>query len=131
MKKRLLAIMNNNGKYLAEFEPSGGRVLAYTTSWHEAFEHALKVDWDAIEDDEENTKRLKFWADSVEAKLVVIEMEYQVTELESGEPREECIAFADFASGAEEIGDLINMLKKAGAFDVDDFDETEDVSVYE
>lgn len=121
MKKRLLAIMNENGKYLAEFEANDGRVLAYTTNWHEAFEHALKVDWDAIKDDEENTKRLKFWADSVEGKLVVIEMDYQVTELESGKPREE------YKSPDLDLDEIGSALKEIfGALTTDDIDELDE-----
>lgn len=128
MKKRLLAIMNENGKYLAEFEANDGRVLAYTTNWHEAFEHALKVDWDAIKDDEANTQRLKYWADSVEAKLVVIEIDYQVTELESGKPREEY--------NAPDLDEIESALKEIFATlandKSDDDDESgEEVSAYD
>ena len=131
MKKRLLAIMGKSGKYLAEFEPNGGRVLAYDTNWHEAFEHALKVDWDAIKDDEANTQRLKYWADSVEAKLVVIEIDYQVTELESGKPREE---YKSPDLDLYEIGSALKEIFAALADDKSDdnnLGETEDVSVYE
>ena len=122
MKKRLLAIMNENGKYLAEFEANDGRVLAYTTNWHEAFEHALKVDWDAIKDDEANTQRLKYWADSVEAKLVVIEIDYQVTELESGEDREE---YVDRIGNA--LKDIFDALTTD---DIDELDEEDMEDIY-
>lgn len=128
MKKRLLAIMNENGKYLAEFEVNDGRVLAYTTNWHEAFEHALKVDWDAIKDGEANTQRLKYWADSVEAKLVVIEIDYQVTELESGKPREEY--------NAPDLDEIESALKEifatlANDKSDDDGESYEEVSAYD
>ena len=122
MKKRLLAIMNDNGKYLAEFEANDGRVLAYTTNWHEAFEHALKVDWDAIKDDEANTQRLKYWADSVEAKLVVIEIDYQVTELETGEDREE---YVDRIGNA--LKDIFDALTTD---DIDELDEEDMEDIY-
>ncbi|WP_373815540.1 hypothetical protein [Jeotgalibaca porci] len=122
MKKRLLAIMNENGKYLAEFEANDGRVLAYTTNWHEAFEHALKVDWDAIKDDEANTQRLKYWADSVEAKLVVIEIDYQVTELETGEDREE---YVDRIGNA--LKDIFDALTTD---DIDELDEEDMEDIY-
>lgn len=122
MKKRLLAIMNENGKYLAEFEANDGRVLAYTTNWHEAFEHALKVDWDAIKDDEANTQRLKYWADSVEAKLVVIEMDYQVNELETGEEREE---YVDRIGNA--LKDIFDALTTD---DIDELDEEDMEDIY-
>ena len=122
MKKRLLAIMNENGKYLAEFEANDGRVLAYTTNWHEAFEHALKVDWDAIKDDEANTQRLKYWADSVQGKLVVIEMDYQVTELETGEDREE---YVDRIGNA--LKDIFDALTTD---DIDELDEEDMEDIY-
>ncbi len=122
MKKRLLAVMSDNGKYLSDFEPNDGRVLAYKTNWQRSFEHALKVDWDAIKDDEENTKKLKLWADSVGGKLVIIEMDYQVTELETGEEREE---YVDRIGNA--LKDIFDALTTD---DIDELDEEDMEDIY-
>ena len=90
MKKRLLAIMKPDGRYLSEFETRGNNVLSFGARWTDGLERALLVDWDKIKDDEENTAMLRKWADVVDGKLVVIEMDYRIKELDSNDSREEC-----------------------------------------
>lgn len=89
MKKQLLAIMNENGKYLTEFKTRTGNVLSFEAGWNSEFQHGLTVDWDVVKDDEENTEGLKRWAKILDGELVVIEIDYQVKELDSGELRDE------------------------------------------
>lgn len=87
MKKRLLAIMHKNGKYLAKCETKKNGVLAYGAHLTNDFEHALVVDWDEIKNNDKNTESLRKWADAVDGKLVVISIDYTVAEL--GEDEDE------------------------------------------
>lgn len=118
MKKRLLVIMSKKGKYLAEFKTNGPKILAYSAGWTNRFDQALTVDWDHIKDDDENTGELKLWAEAIGGKLVVIDIDYRVTELDSGEER---VEFQETEGEADDI--LRSFLRKALREDHGGFDD--------
>ena len=89
MKKRLLAIMDNDGRYLCEFTQRKEGVLSFEAGWTNDFENSMVVELDAVKDDEEHMDSLNEWADLLDAELVVISMDYQVYNHETGITRED------------------------------------------